>query len=318
MTEQILNLPDILESCSWVVARARQVDIDDDALRKHAARINGNALVDPRLPEALRIQASREACANFVLLSDCLNFCFWSDAVWTVTFAGREWTRTFAMLAGLARAVQADESWLQAQRWVDAREADVEKVFSGVGQIPLLGERVEVLHETGAVLLAKYDGSLVNLVEEARGDAPTVARLLARDFSSFRDVARYDGEPVAFLKRAQICAADLASQWSTEKHGTLAGLDELTVFADYRLPQLFRHWGILKPADALADRIDSLEEIPAGSAEEIELRAATICIGDRLARAMHAPAWRLDYFLWERSHDPDVAVPHHRTRTIFY
>ncbi len=310
--------PDILESCREVLRRARQVRIDEAVLRERAAGLERETISTPTHPEALRIHGSRRECANYVLFSDCLNFCFWSDQPWVVSFAGQEWTRTYAMLVGLVRTIAADVSWLQAQRWAGAQESAVEEMFAGVGRIPLLRERVEVLRETGAVLLAKYAGSFVNLVEEVRGDAPAVARRLARDFPSFRDVASYEGLPVAFLKRAQICAADLANQWSAEGHGSLTGLEELTVFADYRLPQLFRHWGVLQVDDALAERIAAFEELPAGSTAEVELRAATICIGDRLARAAQVPAWRLDYFLWERSHDAEVAVPHHRTRTIFY
>lgn len=287
-------------------------------MQERAARIDRRAIANPAHPEALRIRGSREACANFVLLADCLNFCFWSDKPWVVTFAGTEWTRTFAMLAGLVRAIQADAAWLEARRWVDASSSDISEMFAGVGSIPLPGQRLDVFRETGAILLSEYDGGFVNLVEQAHGDAPSIVRLLARDFPSFRDEALYDNEPVAFLKRAQICAADLAAQWAIEEHGALTGLDQLTVFADYRLPQLFRHWGVLQVADPLADRIDSLCEIPAGSAEEVEIRAATICIGDQLARVLDVPAWRLDYFLWERSHDPEVTVPHHCTRTIYY
>ena len=312
------DLPDILESCNRVVRCARHVSIDDSALRERAESIERNTITAPTFPEPLRIHGSREACANFVLLTDCLNFCFWSDRPWVVSFAGREWTRTFAMLAGLVRTIQADRTWLQARHWADAGRTDVAEMFAGVGHIPMFDERVEVLRGTGAALLSKYDGSFVNAVEEARADASNVARLLAHDFPSFRDLSEYDGEPIAFLKRAQICAADLAALWSAGGHGSLTGLDRLTVFADYRLPQLFRHWGVLGVAEPLARRIDSLIEIAPDSAEEVELRAATICIGDRMARAVQVPAWRLDYFLWERSHDPDVAVQHHRTRTIFY
>ena len=312
------ELPDVIESCRRVVDTARHLEVDEAALEACAAQIRDLEIPAPAHPEELRFYGTREDVARFVLLSDCLNFCFWSDQPWVVTYLGKAWTRTFAMLAGLARTVQADATWLQPQRWAAAGEREVAELFAGVGGIPLLRERVAVLRETGAVLLAKYDGEFVHLLEEAGGDAPEIARLLAQHFPSFRDVAEYDGEPVAFLKRAQICVADLAAQWSSEGHGTLERLDRLTVFADYRLPQLFRHWGVLRVDEALAERIEAHEEIPAGSAEEVELRAATIGIGDWLSWAIEVPAWRLDYYLWERSHDPEVTVAHHRTRTVFY
>ncbi|MCP4593594.1 MAG: hypothetical protein GY842_22895 [bacterium] len=312
------EVADILESCRRVVAHAAHLTVDSDAVHRRAGLIDPGAIPSPEHPAELRIRGTRPEQANFVLLADCLNFCFWSDQPWEINFAGQTWRRTFAMLAGLVRAIQADRSWLSAERWAAADVSELEAVFSGVGRIPLLERRVEVLRETGAVLLQRYAGDFANLVEQASTDAVAIADLLARDFPSFRDAAEYAGHPVAFLKRAQICAADLASQWAAEQQGTLEGLDRLTVFADYRLPQLFRHWKLLLLSDPLAERIAALEEIAAGSPEEIEVRAATICIGDELASALDIPAWRLDYYLWVRSHDAEVVVPHHRTRTIYY
>jgi hypothetical protein len=44
---------------------------------------------------------------------------------------------------------------------------------------------------------------------------------------------------------------------------------------------------------------------------------------DRMQRAAKssgksAAAWQIDWYLWLLSHGDDVAVNHHRTRTVFY
>ena len=58
--------------------------------------------------------------------------------------------------------------------------------------------------------------------------------------------------------------------------GDLYRTEELTVFADYKLPQVLRRLGVLRYAPHLAERIDRLKPLEAGSREEGEIRAATV------------------------------------------
>ena len=279
--------------------------------------------VRPGRAAELRFAGSRDDCANLTLLIDCLNFCFWSDEPWSVEFAGRTWTRTYAMYAGVLRAVAEDSSWLTPQRWAAANSRDVLHVFRGQGRIPLADKRVEVLNETGRCLLESFDGCFANAVEQADGRARRLAYLVADRFPSFRDAPTYQGRTVAILKRAQICAADLHHNWARCALPSLSGLDELTIFADYRLPQYLRHIGVMVLSPRLAERIDAEQLIEAESEEEIELRCATVAASDLLREELRRsgvtlPAWHLDYVLWERSHDPEINFPHHRTQTVYY
>ncbi len=316
-------LPDILTSVQPVIEAARHVSIDQSALDRLADRLAVEEWGRVRADECLAFTGSREDCANFTLLYDALNFCFWSDQPWEVEYRGETWMRTDAMQAGLLRAIGEDAGWLQPQRWAQVEDGDLAHVFRGKGTMPLLDRRREVLRETGAIVCDRFGASFANAVQQAGSDARSLAYLLTEVFPSFRDVARYAGKPVAFLKRAQICAADLHRIWLANGFDGLTGLERLTVFADYRLPQLLRHEGVAVPAPKLARRIDSLTPIPAGSEEEVELRAATIWVGELLCEALArrgqaVHAWRLDYELWRRARNPAIAVPHHRTITHFY
>ncbi|MEZ6084976.1 MAG: queuosine salvage family protein [Phycisphaerae bacterium] len=313
----------ILPSVERVVQRLQHVSIDEVAVARFARELNETPQLSGPEDDALLFQGPRESCANFCLLCDALNFCFWSDQGWELEFAGKLWTRTHAMIAGVLRAIDQDPSWLTADRWRDATMSDVETIFAGRGSIPFPDERLRIMNETGRVLCDRFDGQFAHAVDRTDQDASGIVEILARDFPSFRDVAMHSSESVVFLKRAQICVADLHRTLTANGLGGLGGLESLTVFADYRLPQLFRHVGALVLNPQLAATVDQELEVANGAAEEVELRAVTIWIADQLVRELRrmgrsVDAWELDYTLWLKARSPEVRVPHHRTVSIFY
>jgi Potential Queuosine, Q, salvage protein family len=190
--------------------------------------------------------------------------------------------------------------------------------------IPLFAERLANAREVGRVLLERYDGQFANALGAAGRDAVSLALLLARDFSSFADAADWNGQPVPFLKRAQICVADVHTAFRDTGLGAITGLDQLTAFADYKLPQLLRYQGVMLYAPELAAQVDAYQEIAAGSAAEIEIRAATIWAVESIRRALAErnvirSASEIDYRLWSESQAPTPDMrPYHRTRTIYY
>jgi hypothetical protein len=314
------DIPDVLESAEFVMAHASAVRINRAALRAWTRSQDPARLPRPATPPELQYAGPAGAAANVCLLLDCLNFCFWSPRPWSVAFRGQTWTRTYAMYAGVLRAIERDATWLKAERWAAAEARDVAEMFAGEGEIPLAAERRAVLNETGRCLAEHFAGEFAEAVARADGQARRLAYLLAEFFPSFRDVAPYRGRTVAFLKRAQICASDLHHLWRRGGGAGLQGTEALTVFADYRLPQYLRQIGIIEVTPELAARIEREEELPAGEAEEVELRAATIVAAERMCQEWGGtvPACTLDYVLWLRSHDADVTLKHHRTRTVYY
>ena len=174
------------------------------------------------------------------------------------------------------------------------------------------------------MLVAKYGGAFSNAIETAGHGATRLAALLARDFSSFDDVASYDGRDVRFYKRAQICVADLYGAFQGERWGHFEDLAKLTAFADYKVPQILRHLGVLHYGPVLAQHVDAKHVLASGSPEEVEIRAATIWGVEYLRRALasrgiHMRAFELDWYLWNLSQDESTAMrPYHRTRTIYY
>ncbi|MFH1417375.1 MAG: queuosine salvage family protein [Planctomycetota bacterium] len=313
----------VLESIRAVVEQARHCSIDDAAIEAWASEV-APAELEPSAHELLGfLPGSQDSLANLVLLIDSLNFCFWSANPIRIEWRGKRYERFNAMFISIMLAAKYEPRWCDAEFWVSVPGDELREVLGGKGELLLMDEREGIVRETGRVLLERFDGQFMNAIESVNWRAWPLAVLLMTNFDSFRDVSSYRYKPVYFLKRAQICALDTSIAFQTHGHQPLKGLDELTAFADYRVPQALRHLGIVNMTAESAQAIDSGQEWPRDSEEEIEIRAATIEAVDRMKEALRragkaGAAWRVDWYLWVLSHHKDVAVNHHRTRTVYY
>lgn len=320
----------VLSSTAPVVRAGHHVTVDGAALTALAARWAAAPWPEHTGLDALHFQDGTWRTANWVLLLDALNFCFWGEPGgprWHVAWRGQVYGGYHALAAALSRAVEDGHPLWEASHLATLDAATLGEILrpaDGDPPIPLFAERLANAQQVGRVLLAHYSGRFEEVVAAAGADAVALALLLARDFPSFSDVAMWRGERVIFLKRAQICSADLATAFQGAGIGALAHRDELTAFADYKLPQLLRTHGALIYADALAARVDAMLPIAAGSEEEVEIRAATVWAVEVLRRrlAEHGiarDASVIDYRLWlESQHSMAATRPYHRTRTIYY
>lgn len=324
----------VLSSTRSVVEQGEDVWINQEQLVELArswvqSRENAGNLDAALWNEQYHFNDNTERSVNWLLLLDALNFCFWAEKAqprWQIEYQGETLNGYWAEAASLKRAVEEGIPLWDAKYLSTMSSADLAHIFrskEGSPPIPLFEQRLENAREVGRVLLERYEGQFARLIEQAAGSAPRLAALLAENFSSFNDVAIYRGKEVRFYKRAQICVADLYGTFGGKNWGAFPDIDRLTAFADYKLPQVLRHYGVLEYSPALAERIDNEELLPAGSEEEIELRAATIwaseLLGREMARQGHpmTPA-AIDQRLWLLGQNVPDMRPYHRTRTIYY
>lgn len=80
-------------------------------------------------------------------------------------------------------------------------------------------------------------------------------KLIIQEFICFRDEAVYHGQNVSFYKRAQILIGDIWACFSGMTLGFFGDIDTITMFADYRVPQVLVHFGAMKYSDALHERL---------------------------------------------------------------
>jgi hypothetical protein len=331
--EDLYTLPDhdplgVLSSTRSVVEQGELVWINMDQVELLSEQWMEEDVVSqsPQWYDRYHFYDGTERTVNWLLLLDALNFCFWAQRDqprWSIDYHGETLNGYWAEAAALTRAVEEGLPLWDAEYLSNISSETVAHIFRGEQQIPLFEQRVANAREAGRVLLEHFDGQFSHAIEQTGGSAPALVLLLAERFSSFHDVACYRTQEVRFLKRAQICVADLHGAFKGQNWGAFTGLEYLTAFADYKLPQILRHYRVIEYQTSLAERVDKQELIAPGSEEEIEIRAATVWACELLRRAMlkqgrSTTASEIDQRLWFLSQNLKEARPYHRTRTIYY
>ena len=102
----------------------------------------------------------------------------------------------------------------------------------------------------------------------------------------------------------------------------------LTMFADYRVPQILRHVGIFEYENTLADMVDKEIEMPYSSPEEVQIRAATVMAVEQIMAKIRASetlspviknSYEVDWLLWQMGERQlGEMKPHHKVLSIFY
>jgi Queuosine salvage protein len=315
---------DVLKSTARVVAHPRHVTIDRLRVETVAQILALREAPVPTWNYTYHYFDGTAHTLTYLFLLDALNFSFWGEPKWTITYRGTRLDGYWALAAALKRAVEANRDVLATDYLAEISPQDLAHILRGRNEIPMFVERWRNVQELGRVLRDRFGGRAARVVEEAKRDAPQPARLVTDHFTSFHDTSIYNSRAVNFFKRAQILVADLWGSFGGQGLGEFDNLVELTAFADYKLPQLLRAWGILQYDARLARRVNQRFELPKDSAEEIEIRAATLwgveLLREALARRGRVlTSVQVDWFLWETSqHQVAGMKPYHRVRTCFY
>ncbi len=310
----------------WVADRARRVRIDEDALDRLAAQLP--AETPPLLPEE-RAQGEPADIAAKVIVWNMVNF----GSGWFPRLRKRDG------LSGARSLAQAFDDHVQRNRTPSAAWlAEVDAAMCAeLFEQPHPGPVDEMLrlfaqswNQLGMLLVDRYDGAAVHLVEAARGSAALLVELLD-EMPLVHDVARYDGVPVPFYKRAQITVSHLARTLGDPAKppapgelGHFADLHRLTAFADNLVPHTLRMRDVLVYDDETAARIASDDLFTPGEPTEVEIRAcglwAVELLVDRLGQLDRpVDAATVDHHLWQLGQSPEIkAVRRHRCRCPWY
>ncbi|MCO5605759.1 hypothetical protein L7F22_059943 [Adiantum nelumboides] len=290
----------VRESSAWVASHASHVFINQKGLEKVVDELDSNIHMDLWDFEGIHYFDGGPLTVQYLFVLDALNFCFWPDADLHYDH----------LAAGLRSALMEDSTIFDADR--------LEK------ELPLQEERARLLREVGIELNRSFSGKAANLVATANGSALTLVNLIASHFPGFRDHSVYKGHQVFIYKRAQIFVADLWGAFKGKSFGAFKDIQGLTMFADYIVPAILRHLGIISYSPSLARKVDSFNELPPGTEEEVEIRACTIVAVEKLGELLSAKLGRqvltvqLDWWLWSTGISLQSKLSCHRTHTIYY
>jgi hypothetical protein len=296
----------VLDSVRPVVERAGDVFLDEGRLDDVASWLAYEELPVP--PVFLPFRVPPEQLVDFVLVTSCLNFAytdFTTRERWDLVLDGRVYADADGLHAAFFRA---GPEVLRGEWLASATAGQLGEILPG---LQLLEERAAILREAGARLVERWDGRFANLVEPV-STVQEYLDVLTREFP------RFDDEP--FYKLAQLSAWILhiegAKRWPD--------LGTLTAFADYIVPAGLRAMGIIRYSEPLAQAVDSWTPIEAGSAWEVEIRAATVWACHLLADRVNARRppelqvvdAQIDARFWLPFHK--THAPHHLTNTTYY
>lgn len=315
---------------------------------------------------------------DWIFLVSALNFSFWSEydgtserfsvdwrASWDPDSTAKSWDGYHSLLAALNRALQegipiTDPSFYASE--AKCPDSLIEHIFrrssQSVEDIPLLRERIRVMREVGAILCESFAGSFQEFIIKytkrfgKERDAVDAVKMVVDTFPAFQDQVAFKGRQIHFWKRPQILIAETWAAFHPVESGVLHpifpnGVRALTMFADYRVPQILQHFQMLTYKPELIRALQQHEYVETGSDIEISIRASSILAVEALKKEIirirkqdsiegtssvhpvsEVNSVILDFFLWDlakrveqdevRFEDYSESLPAHRIRCIWY
>lgn len=321
----------VLRSTLPVVAASRNVRTDEDAIRRVAGWMAYEEFGLPDGSFLFDFGRDPDLLTDLTLFETALNFAFTdfeTSEKFEVDHEGARYVDAEALLACVHRALAAGVPVLDGAWMARATRPDLEALFRGTIEIPLLDERVAILNEIGATLVDRFEGRFhvwaARCEPVVYGDGDGMLERLLADFPRFADASTYDGRRVEFLKLAQLGLWMLHAVRVRLGRPGLRDLERLTAFADYIVPVALRLLRIVEYAPDLEHRINAGVPIERDSRDEVEIRAHTVYATARLTSEINAlrPTDRrlvipqVDFRLWKAYHA--TFWPHHLTRTTMY
>jgi hypothetical protein len=313
----------ILESTWYVVKNADFVKINSSKISEFAKSFEKHSKHYWLKDSPFNIEKlNDEQKLMFIVVFNAISFSYWGNPYWNVKYKEKLYTRgSWSLVASIFRAMNEGKDILNPAYLSTISKKELSEVLRGNVKIPLLSERVKILNEIGSVLIQKFNGQFLSVLQKSGNDAINLLNLILEEFPSFQDFAYYKSEKVFFQKRAQALVEGIYSIFQGKRYGELKNIDSLTALADYIIPNLLRKLGIMEYSKKLIKKIDNKELLEKGSQEEVEIRACTIWSIELIKRELEAQniqvsVLNINDYLW--SSGGNIKTPFHQTRTTAY
>ena len=321
----------VLDSLRPVIEKSRDVKTHYEKVREVANWMAYEDLPMPKIAVPYGLDKTTDIAIDFIMVGNTIDSAFTdfkTHVKFQTDYLGEHTSDADAMMACLKRAMDDGIPILDGEFLASVTRSELNKVFSGNIEMPMLDEKMEVFHQVGGVLAAKYEGRFRNFVkscpprlyDNGRG---LIDRMVS-EFPRYNDVSKYQGHEVKIYKLAQLGAWGMYSGLAGTGAFTLEDAHKMTAFADYIVPVGLRVMGITSYSPKLEHAINTYQMIPQDSPQEVEIRAhclyATAMLAEEVNKLrppdMQVIIPQIGARIWTHYHT--THWPHHLTKTIMY
>ncbi len=321
----------VTDSLRPVIENSRDVRTHYDKIVEVAGWMAYEDLPLPNLAIPYGLEKTPDIAMDFVMVANTIDTAFTdfkTHVKFQTDYRGEHLSDSEAMFACLKRAMDNGIPILDGKFLAKITRSDMEKIFAGNMEIPMLEEKIAMFREAGEVLASRYRGRYYNFIKSCPprlyDNGKGLVERLAAEFPRYNDVSLYDGHEIKFYKLTQLGFWQIYSGL----HGTgafkLEDPEKMTAFADYIVPVGLRLMGITSYSPELEKAINSYQLVPRDSKWEIEIRAhclyATALLADEVNKLRAADEQviipQIDARFWTHYHT--TSWPHHLTKTIMY
>jgi putative queuosine salvage protein len=337
LTQALLHWPKpigspVLDSVRYAVESSRDVQTHYDKVLEVASWMAYEELPIPEFVLPFGVgQGDANEAIDFIMVANSVDTAFTdftSHEKFQADYAGRHWSDSEAEFACIKRALDNGVPFLDGNFLARITRSELNAIFEGNIEMPMLDEKLGVLQQVGKVLAQKYSGRFHNFVKSCSSklydSGNGLIDRLVSEFPRFNDVSVLDGHEIRFYKLAQLGIWMLYASLHRSGKFRLDDLQKMTAFADYIVPVALRLHGITSYSERLEEAIHSRQLIPRDSLWEIEIRAhclyATALLTEEINKLRPAQAQviipQVDARFWTHFHT--TTWLHHLTQTIMY
>lgn len=284
---------------------SQDIIIDDNAISLVASGLNEKNFRlccwdHSEIPTGPGNLSFEKALCYFILLNS-VNFCFWKPdkkEKWSFSYNGKKWDGALGLFAFLTHFFQ--------------KKSDINKILNFFqnlepnffndsplcsGSLYLSEERINILKKTSTKLHILYKESFTSLIKAAQKGENIFILKIIEFFPDYLD---------PFLKRAQLLTSMLHGYFGKHYHSIFNTIDDLTLFADYKVPQTLERLGIINYSTRIIETLNKNITFKNNSHFDLLVRAATIVSGEKLVSSFNinnkkCNSAQIDFKLWELS-----------------
>ncbi|MFZ0815214.1 MAG: queuosine salvage family protein [Candidatus Sulfotelmatobacter sp.] len=320
----------VIDSLRPVIENSRDVRTHYDKVVEVAGWMAYEELPMPDLTVPYGLHKTPDVAMDFIMVCNTIDTAFTdfkTHVKFQIDYNGEHLSDSEAMFACVKRAMDNGIPVLDGKFLANLKRADMEKIFAGNIEMPMLEEKMALFHQAGAILASKYDGRYYNFIRACSprlyDNGNGLVERLAAEFPRYNDVSEYDKHEIKFYKLTQLGYWQIYSGLPHDVF-KVEDIQKMTAFADYIVPVALRLMGMTSYSSELEHAINSYQMIPRDSSQEIEIRAhclyATALLTDEINKLRPADNQiiipQIDARLWTHYHT--TTWPHHLTRTIMY